>query len=548
MRIEQAFLFLFGVGLLASPSSSPTAQTWNVLRQQAISAAQRGSFKEADALLRSAIKSLLNNENAAAVALWNDLGSVHQRGGEIIEAENDFNTALALNARLPKRDNGQAAVALNDLATIAGARHDPVRAENLLREAHREIEKAKDTEGPTAALMTGNLALTLQQEGRYSEAGPLYEQALAAVKARFGEKSIEYARTLTNLAWFQFQTGAYRKAVDSGELARSIQGSLPYVSDSERALTLNNLGKALTQVGSLAEAEAALLEAIRLERNMPNGKAQLVVSLNSLAGVEQKNGRLEAARNDGLQVLALKTQGVPVEDLSLASVLNTLGRIATVEHNFDEAGKRYARACELLEKASGPERVQYAATLSNMGALEMAQRHYKKAEALYRKALAIDESQLGPDHPAVATDDSNLAAQLFYQKRREEALEVYQRARAVVEASFGPVSLEAARLWHNLAVVYDSGKQFEQATAAYRRAVETLNASSAGHDPSLPSWLREYANTLWRAQRWAEAETVETRALGIEVRKAVAAQRQPGSATGGQQDRGKACLPPRLSR
>jgi tetratricopeptide (TPR) repeat protein len=210
-----------------------------------------------------------------------------------------------------------------------------------------------------------------------------------------------------------------------------------------------------------------------------------------------------------------------------------------MERNFDEAHKRYAWACELLERAGGPTRVQYAATLSNMGALETAKRHYRKAEVLYRRALAIDESQLGANHPAVATDDSNIAAQLFYQKRTDEALELYEKARAVVEASFGPASLETARLWHNLAVVCDAGKQSERAVSAYRKAVETLDAFSAGNNPSLPSWLREYAGALRKEQRWAEAEAVETRALGIEVRKALAVQRQAASAAGGQSEQGK---------
>ncbi len=540
MRIARAFLFVFGMGLLATPPNSPTGLRWNVLHKQALAAAERGSFDEADVLLRSALRSLPKEENVAAVLLWNEIGSVHQRNGQIAEAEKDFKYALCTNRGLAMPDEGETAVALNDLATIAGARRETLQAEELLREAYRELQKMNETEGKTAALVKSNFALTFQQEGRYSEAGLLYHQALTAVKSWFGEKSIEYARTLTNLAWFQFQTGAYRKAVESGELARSIEGGLPYVSNSERALTLNNAGMALSEAGLLTQARAALLEAIDIERNMAD-KSQLVFSLNSLGAVEQKNGHFEEARNLELQVLALRRQGVPVEDVTLASALNTLGRIATAEHDFDEAHKRYAQACELLEKATGALRVQYAATLSNMGALETAERHYKKSEVLYRKALAIDQSQLGPNHPAVATDHSNIAAQLFYQKRRDEALELYQEARVAIEASYGPASLEMARLWRNIAVVCVAGQQFEPAVTAYEKAVRTLESFSAGKDPGLPSWLHEYAVVLRKEHHWAEAEAVETRALGMEVRNTLAAQRQTAPSAAMQQNREKTC-------
>jgi tetratricopeptide (TPR) repeat protein len=529
LPIKYGIGLLFVTVLLGAPLGSRVAERWTTLRRQAVEAAQRGSFAEAESLLRLGLESLPNDESAAAVVLWNEIGSVHQSGGQVGEAEKDFERALQINARLPKPDEGETAVALNDLATIAGARRDTVRAEKLLREAYRELEKVSGTEGPTAALVTGNLALTLQQEGRYAEAVPLYERAFVAIKSQFGENSIEYARTAINLAALQFERGAYRQAVENGELARSIESRLPYVTNLERALMLNNLGMALKEVGSLAEARSTLLEAIRIELDIPDGKTQLVFSLNNLGEVEQQDGQLQAAKEQELKVLALKAEGFPVPALTLASALNTLGRIATKERSFKEAAKSYARACELLETTSGPSRVQYAATLSNMGALKMAERHYREAEILYRKALAIDEAQLGANHPTVASDESNIAAQLFYQRRTDEALELYEKTRSVVEASFGPVSLEMAQLWRNIAIASAAEKDFARAVSAYSNAVEALDGVSANNSGSLSLWLHEYAGALRKEQRWGEAEAAETRALGIEIRNVLAAQKQKAS-------------------
>jgi tetratricopeptide (TPR) repeat protein len=538
MLPKQALLFLVGTAFLAASSESPGTPPWRSLYQQATAAAQRGSFEYAATLLHAALETLPNVESSAAVILWNELGTVHHNSRQLTEAEKDLKHALAIDAKLVEPDYGETAAALNILGAIAGERHDTGRAEMLLREAKGMLEKGNRTPGRTAALVQVNLALTMAQEGRYLEAGPLFKEAAVNVESSFGERSIEYALTLTHRALFEFQTGLYRQAIADGRLAVSIERTLPYVGNLDRVVNLNNLGLALTATGMLAEAKSPLTEAMQLEKNMPDGDEQLVCSLNNLAAIDRREGHLQQAKAKELRVLNMKAQGVAVDDLTFASVLNTLGTISTSEHNFREARSRFAQARELLETATGPRRVPYAATLSNIAAVESAQRHFKKAEALYRKSLEIDELQLGPDHPAVASDEANIAAELFYQKHVKGALELYAKAKTTAEARLGPSSPETAHIWRNMAVAYYADKQFTQAVYAYQKAVEGLDSFSGDKDPSLTLWLREYATALRKQQRWADAEAAETRALGIEVRNTLAGgpNEQP---VGVQQNRGK---------
>ncbi len=108
-----------------------------------------------------------------------------------------------------------------------------------------------------------------------------------------------------------------------------------------------------------------------------------------------------------------------------------------------------------------------------------------------------------------------------------------------MEHSLGPSNLQVARTWRNMAVVNYARKDFDGAVYAYGRAVEALNNSSSGEDANLPAWLREYAGALKKVQRFGEAETAETRALGIEVRTALVNQKQQRRDTSPNGENGK---------
>ncbi len=516
------------------------SQDLKTLRLQALAASRVGSFARAEELLRAGLAALAQPESSAAVVLWNELGSVQHSQWRLADAEQDLRRALAINARLPEPDDDQSAIALNNLGTIAGERHETTKAEKLLREAYRSLEKRRQDEGQTAALVRGNLALTLQQEGRYAEAGTLYDLAVTGVQQWYGRNSLECARLLTNQTLFRIETGQCAAAVKSGKETVEIERNLPFVSQTDRALAMNNLGFALSGSGQFEEAQPALREAIRLEESLPNGKEQLISSLNNLASLEEKQGKLECARADASRALELMNQeDPPGNDVMRVAVWNTLGRLATDEHQFQEAREFLTRAYELGKTGAEPAKLRYAATLSNLGALESAQKHYKRAESLYREALEIDESRLGSKNPEVASDLSNLATQLFYERRRKDALELYGRARLVMEKSFGPESLEVARNWRNVGIAYYADKQFKESAAAYESALEGLSRSAGPRNEKLPGWLREYALALRKDHQFGAAEAAETRALGIEVRNTLAAQKADESAAASKSLNGK---------
>jgi tetratricopeptide (TPR) repeat protein len=514
--IVTTLVVVFGGSSLAQNADSPP--TWNMVLQQAIDAAHQGSFSRAEALLREGLTSLPNKQSFAAVVLWNQLGDVDLNQQRLAEAEKDFNQALAINSHLAVPSFDEEASALNDLATIAGERRQPAKAEALLHQAYESLEKAHHAEGRTAALVRANLALTLEQEGRYSDAETMYKTAEKMFSQASGDGNIEYARILANRALLEWRVGKYRDAADHGKRALAIQDKLAFVGRSDRALTLNNLGLSLGASGDFDGAESVMLQAARIEKAEPVLKDQLVSSLNNLANLERSRGRIKEAIQYEVELQRTLETGLKVDALTLCSIWNTFARSAEAEQNYRKAEELYNKALSLLEQENRQNDTYYAATLSNMAALESKRRHYKKAQALYERALEIDKSVLGATHPSVASDLSNIATQMFYLKKAEAALPLYQQAKKIQEQSLGPLAFEVARTWRNLAIAYLSVNQVSESVAAFSQALRAIDGPSGGQNPNLPSWLREYAGALRREQHFGDAEAAETRALGIEVR------------------------------
>src|SRR5438067_190309 len=136
----------FAVRLLGTAISAPAFAAealpgWRGLRSQGLNASERGSYPEAERLLRASLALLPNPESSGAVALWNEIGEVQQAQSRLADAEQDFRRAIEINRKLSQSDDFEMAVSLNDLAAISHAHRQFASAESLLRQSYALLEK-----------------------------------------------------------------------------------------------------------------------------------------------------------------------------------------------------------------------------------------------------------------------------------------------------------------------------------------------------------------------------------------------------------------------
>lgn len=224
-------------------------------------------------------------------------------------------------------------------------------------------------------------ALALHQQGRFSEAEPLYRRALAAAP--------DNADILSLLGTLEFQTGRHEEAVEHLQRAIALKPDQPgwYA----------NLGVALRSLGRYPEGAEALRQALALRPAYPE-------ALSNLGLVLHQMGQFPEAIESFGKAIDLRPE--------MAGFHLNLGTTYLHIEQFDKAADCFRKALKLNPK--------HAAARSNLGMALLKSGDLAGAEAEMRTAL-----ELKPDS---AEAWRGLGMTLREQGRMAEALTAYGRA------------------------------------------------------------------------------------------------------------------------
>ncbi|UCE73013.1 MAG: tetratricopeptide repeat protein, partial [Methanomassiliicoccales archaeon] len=226
--------------------------------------------------------------------------------------------------------------------------------------------------------------LTLYQQGRYSEAAKVAEEALSVAEKTFGPDHPAVAISLNNLAGLYDSQGRYGEAEPLYKRALAIAKKAFGPDHPNVAACLNNLAELYRAQGKYAEAERLYIRALKIgEKALGPDHPNVAMFLGNLATVYQAQGK------------------------------------------YAEAEPPYKRALTIMEKSLGPDHPHVATSLNNLGEVYRAQGRYSEAEPLHKQALTIREKALGKNHPDVAQSLNNLALLYQAQGRYTEAEPLY---------------------------------------------------------------------------------------------------------------------------
>ncbi|MBK8100960.1 MAG: CHAT domain-containing protein [Planctomycetes bacterium] len=169
------------------------------------------------------------------------------------------------------------------------------------------------------------LVLTLQAAQRVRDALPLAERVFAIRSEKLPPTHPRLAIAASNVATCRMSVGDYREATTLLEQARAIFAARPPTTGTIGVL--NNLGFCLSQTGRLADARAALEQAVALgEKHLPD-HPYTALALRSLAGVRVLWGDVQDARRLVDRALALFERiepGSPRHRETLAGIVEVL--------------------------------------------------------------------------------------------------------------------------------------------------------------------------------------------------------------------------------
>jgi tetratricopeptide (TPR) repeat protein len=260
------------------------------------------------------------------------------------------------------------------------------------------------------------LAGLYKSQGRYSEAEPLYLQAL--------------------------------------EIGRR---SLPEDHPS-LAIHLNNLAGLYRSQGRYSEAEPLYLQALEIDRrSLPEDHPSLATNLNNLAGLYQSQGRYSEAEPLYLQALEIDRRSLPEDHPYLATYLNNLALLYKSQGRYSEAEPLYLQALEIDRRSLPEDHPSLATDLNNLALLYKSQGRYSEAEPLYLQALEIDRRSLPEDHPSLAIDLNNLAGLYRSQGRYSEAEPLCLQAVEILRSKLPENHPDIQIVWKNYVGLWREG-------------------------------------------------------------------------------------------
>jgi tetratricopeptide (TPR) repeat protein len=298
----------------------------------------------------------------------------------------------------------------NDTALLHRAMGQLEKAEKLHRQALTRREKYLGANHPDIAQSLLNLAVVLDDEGRYHESQVLLERALKIFEAKFGSNDPQVASCLSNLGILNYYRGEY------------------------------------------AQAEALFIRCLQInERAGEKYVLSVAENLNNLANVYKNLSQFKEAEKFFELSLAIYRKELGQGHLAIAAQLNNLGNLYKDQYQYEKAEPLLREALKLREDKLGNNHTDTALSLNSLGGLYHNQTKYAAAEPLYERSIQIYE-KIDPQHPDLAFVLNNLALTKGYLSKDQDALHLNQRALKIREAKYGQDHPNVAVILHHLAM------------------------------------------------------------------------------------------------
>jgi len=393
------------------------------LGSEAIRLGKEGKLAEAIAAGEQALalERMLQGERTTGVAAileW--LAEAEQQREAFAQAEKRYRESLDIRTALLGADHWQVIDMRLDLDELRIWASSGAADRQRLAEADRQIDDVKQ----------------LMEKGKYREALPIAQQALATRTAILGQNRRSVAGAATWAGYLANHAGDYATAEPLYKLALEIRRKILSPRHPTYALSLTNLASVYESMNDHARAEPLYQQA-----------------------------------------LAIDKQTLGENHPSYATSLNNLALHYAHKHDYARAEALNLEALEIRRKTLGESHPAFAASLNNLAALYDDQERYEKAEPLYRQALEIRRKALGERHPLYAESLNNLAVLYFQKGDYARARSLCEQAKLLSKEILGDSHPRYAAVCHSLGLLELAEGHPSEAERELRSAVENVRRS-----------------------------------------------------------------------
>jgi tetratricopeptide (TPR) repeat protein len=382
---------------------------------------------------------------------------------------------LGLDLARQERGLGRAGLIpyINMLAVLLKDCGRYVDAEPLYQEALALARRLGPSQRESLCNRLNNLAVFYRRTGRLQQAEVLYRESLAISTELFGGQSESVATILTNLVPVLRLTGRLAEALETVNRAIGALRRINGEDDPTLLLVLNNKGQVLKSMQKRHEAEKCFVEALQLGRRLLGpAHPNLALVLNNLSELRLDLNDHQGAMQAATQALEIRKASLPSLHPDIGASLLTLGDCAKhVEdrvqstHFFTQAASHFREAGLKDDEASAYNRLGIDAHEAND--LPLAQKHYRQALDLLNESGHHETQQ-------ALTLLNNMAMLLKEQDKLTDALDMAQRALKLRQRLYPERLDKLAISNHNVGSIYEEMGESESALKYYGKWLRLL--------------------------------------------------------------------------
>jgi len=369
------------------------------------------------------------------------------------------------------------------------------------------------------AVGLSNLGELYRAMANYAAAKPLHERALKIREQVLGPNHADVALSATWVAMVNESLGDYSLAEKRYQQALTIREKVFGSDHPEVASALNNIASLLKAQSKYAEAEELFLRGLEIRRkSQGSDHPDNAPSLDNLASIYKELGRFADAEPLYLRALQIREKHFGKEHPDTALTLNNLAALYDNQSRYSEAEPLFTRALQIREKLLGYDHPQTAVTAGNLGGVYERQGNLSAAEKSYQRALNSLEKTAGPEHIDTGIVANNLASLYNQQGRDAVAEKLYQRALTIFELQLGPEHRHTAQVLSNLGGLRERQGDFPTAEQHYRRSLEIRRKVLGDEHPDTAQSINNLALLLAADFKVAEAIPLLEQSLAIRLK------------------------------
>lgn len=332
--------------------------------------------------------------------IYNQIGYCSYRIRRNEESKRYYEKALDVYSRLKIFKDADTAYTLNNYALLLLEMGEGERAEELIHDSLRILEKKVGANSPLLTYVMNNMARAYNRLEKYKESEKILVRALEIETTRMVSDAAELVTTLELLGKASYRLRKYDEAEPLFERVVVFREETCGVNDPAVISALFALGLFHSDIGHYEKAEPVFQRCMQiLELNYGMEHHFAGVFLNQMGWVTEQQGAYERARHYYERSIAIAEQYVDKYPFELAISLYNGALLSCRQGHCDAAEERLVRSLTFLAIA---DKTEYISFVEHALSLLLESRGQREQAVFFGKRAiqyVMDREERGKDKP-----------------------------------------------------------------------------------------------------------------------------------------------------